>query len=395
MESATWVKQLESRYPWGALGVAVGMVGTVIGAYGWLHQRKPNVVFEVASEANVLDVHTALPELKILFRNQDIQKTSLNLRILHLRVANTGEADITQGLYDGGQPWGFRITSGRAIEVRLADATSTYLRSSEQPRLADDSTIELTKVILERGSAFTVELLVLHPINQPPEVLPIGKVAGVERMEVLRRDPAQRPSFWVSLLAGSVWIHLARFAGYIVGLVIGAVIIGFVGSRTSDAFARRKRRLRREQLLTIFERHHVAESPGRDAVVDLYAFGGRSGLLAARWLTGISSKSLSALIRRSEAFPSVSHTDWREAVSSPGTEVEVLMGSPHGNPATMRFFRRRRFRDAVLQMLLSQPLLTREGDEAHIAPDFASALRVALQELHLVRAAAPVGERPA
>ena len=79
MESATWVKRLESRYPWGTLGVAVGVVGTAIGIYGWFHERKPNVVFEVAGEANVLDVHTALPELKIFFRSQDIRNRSCRL----------------------------------------------------------------------------------------------------------------------------------------------------------------------------------------------------------------------------------------------------------------------------------------------------------------------------
>src|SRR5437016_12539681 len=136
----SWFKYAEKRYPLGALGVLIGLVGIALGIYVGRHERKPNILFEVLSEANVLDIHTALPELTILFRGEDVQKASLNLRVIRVRVSNSGESDIAQSLYDNNEPWGFKVRGGRAIEVRVVDATSDYLRTWVMPQRINDST---------------------------------------------------------------------------------------------------------------------------------------------------------------------------------------------------------------------------------------------------------------
>lgn len=394
MTAPGFLKRLEARYPWGLLGAAVGVAGLAVGAYGWLHERRPNVMFEVISEANVLDVHTALPDLRILFRGEDIQKENLNLRILRLRVANTGEADISQGLYDVNEPWGFKVRGGRALEIRLVEASSEYLFASVAPVLVNDSSVHLSKVILERGAAFSVELLVLHPSREVPEVVPIGKVAGVQRIEVLRGEAGRRESFWGAVLAGSVWTHLARFVGYILVLLVAAVIIGGAGSWIGNRLSGHKRRARARQLVALLNERKVPPGSARDAVVDLYAFGGKDALLASLRLAGFDSRNLAHQVRRFERFQRMgrrTHDDWRLAVDDALVDYDAVFAG-HVRPDQLLVraqSRRTRLRTAVLQMLLAEGLVVVEGNDARVDPELVNVLTVAVHVLGLIAPVAP------
>ena len=73
------------------------------------------------------------------------------------------------------------MRNAKIIEARLADANSDYLRSNLTPRLIASDTVQLAKVILERRRSFALELLVLHTKDSEPEIISIGKIAGIEK----------------------------------------------------------------------------------------------------------------------------------------------------------------------------------------------------------------------
>jgi hypothetical protein len=68
----SWIKRTEHQVPWGWLSGLIGASALSLALYTTYHEKKPDVAFEVVSEANVLDVHTPLPDLTVLFRGQDI-----------------------------------------------------------------------------------------------------------------------------------------------------------------------------------------------------------------------------------------------------------------------------------------------------------------------------------
>src|SRR5436305_697066 len=132
--SHTWLQRLERGYAWSMLGAIVGIVGVILAIFA-LRERRAELQFQLISESNVLDVHTPVAALDVLYQGESLQKRQLNLRVITLRVANTGDADILQSQYDQRLPCGLAITRGRIVEIRLLSTNSSYLRNSLSPRL--------------------------------------------------------------------------------------------------------------------------------------------------------------------------------------------------------------------------------------------------------------------
>src|SRR5687767_7021037 len=170
MSFVSWLVEKERRFAWSLVGTIVGFVSLYL-AYIALRDKKPELTFTILGEANVFDVHTPLPNLEIRFQGQDIQNQQLNLRVLTIQVANTGDIAILQNQYDQAGPWGFVIRNGRGIEARVVRSNDTYLQSRLRPVLQNDS-VYFEKPIFEKGSAVVLEALVLHPRQSRPAISP-------------------------------------------------------------------------------------------------------------------------------------------------------------------------------------------------------------------------------
>jgi hypothetical protein len=72
----TWLQWLEGRYAWGVFGAFLGIVGLALGGVT-LQEREPEISFITAGESNVMDVHTSVPALDVLFNGRSIQRRYL------------------------------------------------------------------------------------------------------------------------------------------------------------------------------------------------------------------------------------------------------------------------------------------------------------------------------
>jgi len=210
--------------------ISVSLILTILVTmyFGAVFERKPNISLVVLNSTNVLDVHEPVKDLSILFRGEDIQKKNLNLRIITVKVENDGGIDILQTHYDMNDKWGVKITSGEIVEVRVVESNSKYIKSDLKPKLVkDEGLIELEKIIFDRGKYFVIEILVLHEKQTIPTILPFGKIAGIEEMEVSEMvGGSEKASFVKEVLSGSPLVHATRLFSYfllfwgIVGLII-------------------------------------------------------------------------------------------------------------------------------------------------------------------------------
>jgi len=174
-ESKKYIKKI----PWSLFGVVLTLVFGFFAVYSAFHERKPNILFEITNEINVLDIRKPLEELSISFMGEDIEKRNLNLRIFTVRIENNGEVDILQNHYDADDVWGIQVNHARIIEARFMDSNSDYLKSKINPNIIEENKIEFNKIIFEKGNYFIVEILVLHMKEEYPEVISIGKIAGI------------------------------------------------------------------------------------------------------------------------------------------------------------------------------------------------------------------------
>ena len=220
--------------------------------YFGLHEKKSNISYEIINEVNVLDVRKPLKDLKISFQEEDIQKENLSLRIFTVRVENNGEVDILQGQYDASEIWGMQVENSRIIEVRLINSNSKYLRAKLKPNIIQEDKIKLNKIIFEKGKFFILEILALHEKNLKPEIIPIGKIAGIEKNVPIKSWEKNEKSFGEKLFYGSALIHLIRFIIYIVILIITSLFIGSILFGFSKLINKRIRKLRKNKIINVF-----------------------------------------------------------------------------------------------------------------------------------------------
>ena len=273
--------KLKDKVPLGLLGIFLTIIFGLIGLYSVFHEARPNISFEIVNEANVLDIHKPLKNLIIYFQGEDIQQRDLNLRILTVRIENTGEVDILPSHFDQNIVWGIEVKNGKIIdEVRLVSSNSEYLNVNLCPKVLAENTMEFKKLIFEKGKYFTFEILVLHKKEKFPEIVPIGKIAGIEKIMPINFGSKKEKTSFDDFFHGSVLINLLRF---VVSSFVGlSIVIGVLSlNEIISNFKRDKRKKRREK--EIKQVLKIAPGDNKNKVLEsLYVSGGLEKLEALR-----------------------------------------------------------------------------------------------------------------
>jgi hypothetical protein len=275
-------KQIEQRLPWGIIGGLLGLLGIVIGIYYGVRHPVSRLVLDIINEVNVLDVRQPVRDLAIAFRGQDVQQANLNLRVFTARLANVGDVDILQSHYDKDDTWGIRVADGKLIEARLVESNSSYVQAQLNPAIVGDNLVALTKVILERGKHFTLELLVLHPKDATPRLSVIGKIAGIDEIPVNRTwADREQVSIWSQAWSGRPIVHFVRIGIYLGGGLLALLLIAAFAAFIDD----RRRSLRHKRGKKEFSGligDLRLDSQTMEILAGLYAESGLEGLRALR-----------------------------------------------------------------------------------------------------------------
>ena len=264
-----------------AASLAFGVLGIVLTAASlFLTLREPEtrVTFEIISATDVLDLRRSLKDLRIEFRGQDLQEQDLNLKVVKINVANSGETHIRAGDYSN-IDWGIRVVGGQVIEAKVDRSNAANVISTDDLRYIGSDTIGFPKIVFDKRDAFAIELLLLHPNDAEPDIVPIGKIAGVKNFDLTPPPlPGQEVGFIGQAFGGSFLVLAVRSGVYFVGsiIILFAIVFGLVGAAiVIDSVKARRRRKRVLQTKAIKQIDRVSI---RDGLIDLYGSTGLSGL---------------------------------------------------------------------------------------------------------------------
>jgi len=244
MSLLTALNRIDKRYAWSLLGFVLAVVFGTLSVYTeFLRDRRPELRFELLSDASVLDLREKLGDLEIVYDGVDIQKAKKSLRVIVVRVTNLGPDDILKSHYDEKTPLGMRALKGTLLRADILSSSNPYLRQTLRIHLQPPDTALFDPVILEANEWFTIKSLILHPEGARPELEPIGKVAGVREIRrVDLTEAAAEPSFLAQTFSGGVWVQAARLVSYFFGLIAVLLGVGAPIAAASEALARRRRR---------------------------------------------------------------------------------------------------------------------------------------------------------
>ena len=249
------------------ISVVLSLLFGSIGLYTFIYEPEPDISIELISAISVLDINKSVNDLNILFQGQDIEKSNLSLKILSIRFTNTGETDLTEYSYDKQDTLGLQVINGRLIEARVTSTNYDYLLPRINPRILNEHLLQIDKIIFERGKYFILELIVLHDKDQLPEVLHVGKIAGIDDIQVIDTwDTEDSASFISELFSGGTLVQIVRPLVYIVSLIIIIVILVII-SESWSGWKRNRITERRRQLIAGLL-PNPGESPQSKSIVD-------------------------------------------------------------------------------------------------------------------------------
>lgn len=202
------------------------ILSTVLGVYGtFFYERTPEIQLQLIAETNVLDIHEQLGKLDIFYDGKNLKTTEQTLRVITLRIANTGFATITKASYDENELLGFNIQGGKILETPEIVASS-YLTSNLRPRLVSDTKVIFSPVILESEESFQVKLLILAAPQQNIAISPLGKIAGVKKISVTEpfKDINRRSAFQLAT-DGNIEIQILRSLIYFLTLPLALIVV--------------------------------------------------------------------------------------------------------------------------------------------------------------------------
>jgi LPS O-antigen subunit length determinant protein (WzzB/FepE family) len=233
--------------------ILVGLISAVLGIYTFFFQeRKFQVDYEILANTNVLDINADITKLDITYDGSSLKSNNQSLRILNLRIRNTGTESILKTYYDSKDPLSAFIEKGKVIEKPELVATSNdYIKKNLEIRFDSLGKLTFSDIILEPNEYFTIKLLILHKTNETPILHSAGKIAGVKDIPIVnlvQQNKAEK-SFWEITFSGNIFSQLLRALSYTLVVILIIVIIAI----TTDSISDKKRKSRRVRLSKKFK----------------------------------------------------------------------------------------------------------------------------------------------
>jgi hypothetical protein len=246
-----------------SLGVVLGLISAMIAIYVFFFtEKKQELVYDILSDSSVLDINADVTNLDITYDGESLKKTGQSLRIITLRIKNSGTESILKTHYDSKDPLGLQISSGRIVEKpELVIASNEYLVNNLVFTVVENNKVFLNDIIIDSNESLVLKLLVLHPTGENPIVSPKGKVAGIKNiiLNPLSQQSKEQPSFWSITFGGGISTHLVRAAAYFILVIIIFFIAGLSSAGISGLFDRRKRKriVREFKALDTYDYSHM------------------------------------------------------------------------------------------------------------------------------------------
>lgn len=262
---------IERRWAWSFFGFLLAIIFGGIAVYtSFLQDKNPRLEFIVEAKTPVLDLKEDIKNLDILYKGINIKKQDKNLSVITLSVLNNSDVNILKGYYDDISPIKIVVENADIVDKPQVITTSNqYLKENVKVELDSTGCIYLPKLIIEGQESYSISLLLLHKNGIEPKILAHGKIAGQKNGIQVKSNYQQQSelNFWDKLLFGNIWIHLARFLGYLLSFVILAMAIAIPTALISESISenRKKKRVKNYK-----SKKGIENSPETDAVFDLY-----------------------------------------------------------------------------------------------------------------------------
>ncbi|HQA75010.1 hypothetical protein [Flavobacterium sp.] len=163
----------------------IGVIGTFIGVYSFYNNPKSNLKCTVLTNTSIIDLKADVSKLSITYDSINIIKSNLNVSMIVFEMKNFGDKNISINDYDPESPIGFKLSEGIILQKPELIASSNNTYFSNVINKFTSNTLDFKHKLIDNGNFYRIKLLVLHKKNSIPKLISYGKVAGIEKIEIL------------------------------------------------------------------------------------------------------------------------------------------------------------------------------------------------------------------
>jgi len=291
-----WIKSLWGISTSKSVGFVLAAVSIAIAIYGvWFYRPQPIIGLDV-SDTKVLDIHESIGKLDVTYGGQSLKATNRELRVVQVRIFNSGRADITKDAFDSDDPFGFQISRGELLEPPIITGSSEYLSRHVTLREPDASTLYIAPIILDAGEWIRLNLLVAVKAGDTATIQPIGKIAGIRSVNVNTASEQAAKTLWSRIVHSDEWgIRILLSPIWIILFIMLSILIVLLGIAVTTALSSPIRKLRdwpvrrhRRGISQAYSRSRQCE-PADFFVLDEYMKSGRGvGVKLRRYIERVA-----------------------------------------------------------------------------------------------------------
>jgi len=236
------LSNLDRKY---ALGLLTGLIFGFLSVYtDFYRSTSPQIQFDILSNTTVVDLKENINKIDILYDSTSILSKRETLSLITLKITNNGNSNVLKNYYDNQFPLGFVVDNGIILEKpTLIQSSNDYLKESIGQVLKNENKVKFTDFIFEKDDFFVLKILVLHNMDEHPEIIPEGKIAGVSKISIVKSYlNKETRTFWQRIFEGSILIHVTRFFIYLLAIFLLVATIMLPFGFISDKFEKRNRK---------------------------------------------------------------------------------------------------------------------------------------------------------
>ena len=298
MSFLTTLAQFDKRYAWSFLGFILAAIFGGITIYTEFYRdNNPEIKTEIIANASILDIKEDIPDLQVIYQEENIKKSHKNLSSLLIKISNTGRNPILSSYYDDSSPFGLQIFHCEIIKSEIVSASNEYLISKlkeKEKKIIDDKFI-FPKIIFEPNDYIVLKFLLMHSENQEVKAATVGKVASTKFLKVLETFQQDgKEGFWKQVFSGSILVHFSRIPVYFIIFIILILILFLPPVLISEFIQERNRK----KTVNVYKKHSKLEiNEDHEKIFNYYISRGLGRLNKARKLL-TKEEELSELIAK-------------------------------------------------------------------------------------------------
>ncbi|WP_345989223.1 hypothetical protein WCX18_02320 [Sulfurimonas sp. HSL1-2] len=202
----------------------------------------PIFSIRVEKEQNLIDIKEDIEELTILYKEKDIDKIQKTISSIIFKIKNEGNKPIIISYYDDNYPIKINVSNGKILKTEVLTSSNEYLQKNAIPKIINENTLTLSKVILEPDEFYDIKVRVLHDAKTKLFYKVNGKLAYVPTLEI--KENEQKTDYIKEIFSGSPLIQISRFFFFFFILILMIMFTGYsYGFMDKNIFVNARKKL--------------------------------------------------------------------------------------------------------------------------------------------------------